>query len=310
MGEVRLRRDQDAVGSLGELIKKFPKSEFLADAHYWRGMLLKAQEKSHDAEEEFRLCLKASPRKDLAREAQFHLGHLLYSNGRHQDAAEIFHPLLSSPLRDKFSPSLLQWLAEFSLEQKNYPGALSAARALVAVRSEPGWQQIGLGLIGRTQMAQGNRAEAETSFTKCLAVEARTPLAAEAALRLGEIASGKKDHPSASKHFEQAARLASGDDLLAVRARAYMGLAQAAEAQEDFGSAVRYFMSVAVLYDDEQLVSECLYGAVKGFREIGRDEEAAAAARELTDRYPNSRWAVKIGKEQGPEAGKGAASKP
>ena len=55
--EIRLGRDENADRSLRQLLKAFPKSEFVADAHYWRGMLLREAGNLSDAEKELRAAL-------------------------------------------------------------------------------------------------------------------------------------------------------------------------------------------------------------------------------------------------------------
>ena len=296
MGEIRLERVQDALASLDGLLSKFPKTKFLGDAHFWKGALLEKLDKTQDAEAAFRQCLAVSPGKDLERAAQFSLGHILHQAGKEKEAAAIFHGLLASPLRGKFTPALVRWLAEYSIDQKNYDGAVKAAQTLVETRGEPAWQQIGWGLMGRAEFVQGRKQQAEEDFRKCLDTDATTDVAPEAALRLGEIVFEKKDYESAEKHFDKALILASGEELVNVRARAWAGLGRVSEMQEKHGNAARCFMFVAVLFDDPELVPDCLHRAAQSLRKVGREEEASRAEKELSDRYPKSKWALQPGK--------------
>ena len=91
-----------------------------------------------------------------------------------------------------------------------------------------------------------------------------------------------------------AASLAADDSLAAIRAQAYAGLGRAAKAAGDSAAAARYFMSVAVLYDDTNLVPECLGEAALAFGQAGRTDEARRTAEELQKRYPQSAWAGKV----------------
>lgn len=299
MGEIRLGREADALGSLNTLLKRFPDTRFAADAHYWTGILLHAQDKQHDAEAAFRRCLESKPRVEVQRDAQLHLGQILYETGRFQEAADLFRPLLSSPLIDKFPPSLLQWLAEYDLQQEEWDGSAEAAKTLLETQKDAVWQQTALGLLGRAELARGNKEKAEVHFKACLGGKAMTPFAAEAALRLGDLAFDRKNLEQAASYFERAASIADSESLLGVRARAYVGLAKAAEARGENGAAARYYMSVAILYDDDELVPPSLYKAAAAFRRMGRAEEAEKALQELRERYPESSWAVRPAQDAG-----------
>jgi len=295
MGETRLRRDEDALNSLRALLKKFPQSKFKAEAHYWQGMLLKEAGKLQDAEEQFRAALKSGVRKEIARKVEFHLAIVLQKAGKFDESVSFFQPLLSSPLREKFSPALLEWLCEYRLGRKDLPEAVQAARALIELNDEPGWRQIGWCLLGRGVLAQGNNDAAKTAFEKSLGAKAATRFASEAALRLGEIAAGANKFADSEGYFKQAAGLASDDAQLGVRVRAYAGLARCAKATKDLANAARYFMIVSILYDDPELVPECLYEAAEALRAQGKEKEAAKVIEELKKRYPASKWTRKTG---------------
>ena len=77
-----------------------------------------------------------------------------------------------------------------------------------------------------------------------------------------------------------------------MRARSYFGLGQAAAARDRSEEAARYFMSVAVLYDDPELTPEALYRAAEAFQKLGRAGDRDKALAELRQRYPQSSWAA------------------
>lgn len=112
-------------------------------------------------------------------------------------------------------------------------------------------------------------------------------------MRLGEYSLASNNLVLAEENFSKAASLAGDFSMLAVRANAYAGLGRTAEAKEDYDSAARYYMSVAILYHDDDLVPGCLAGAVRSFKKLGQDEEAEKAAAELNEQYPDSAEAKK-----------------
>lgn len=295
MCEIRLGRDTAALASLRVLLKRFPATSFTADARYWEGMLLMQEEQLADASEAFGAALGASPRKELARDAEFYLGVVLHESGKVDEAVERFLPLLSSPDRSKFTPQLLVWLAEHLSESERYEESIKAAGVLLELNGEPQWQQMGWGLAGRSHAAKGDKDRAREAFTKCLEAKAHTRFAGESALRLGEFALETGAVSNAAKYFTQAASLASDESLLGVRARAYAGLARTAKADGDIETATRYFMTVAILYDDAELVPVCLYEAAQAFTELEQPESAQKALDELLSRYPDSPQSRSVG---------------
>ena len=293
VAETRLKQDAAAILSFGALVKKFPQSKFTADGHYWLGMLLKEGGKLKEAEDELRLALQANPSKEIQRETQFQLALLLQKGGKPDEAAGLFQALLASPVQEKFSPRLLQWLAEFNSAKKAHAESLAAARLLVERSQEAAWQQTGWCLAGRASLALGDKVKAEESFRKALDAKANTGFTGEAAFNLAELmlAAGKFDE--ALKFHKQAAEKASDETQLGVRARAYVGLARAYKGLGDLDNALRYFLSVPILYDDPELVPECLYEAAVIFKKQGKAGESLKVLKELRDRYPDSPWAKK-----------------
>jgi len=75
---------------------------------------------------------------------------------------------------------------------------------------------------------------------------------------------------------------------LGLRAHAYAGLARNAELKGDAEGALRYYMSVGILFDDAALVPEALHKAALLLDKLGRVDEARAMRDELKARYPES----------------------
>lgn len=290
LGEIRLDRRDQSVTTLRDLLARFPSGDFAADAHFWQGVLLRETDDLQSAERELRAALEAKPRVELERECQLHLALILHARGEFEETAKLLQPLLASPLRGDLTPTLLQWLAEYEFAQEHPERSAAAAQTLIDGDTGPAGRQIGWTLLGRARSAQNQPAEAILAFEKALACDARTAFGAEAALRLAELKLDAKDDSAATTYFERAAALAVDESMAGLRARAYAGLGRTAVARGDSESAARYFMSVAVLYDDAELVPESLYEAARALQQQGRPDDAQRAVDELRQRYPNSPW--------------------
>ena len=70
------------------------------------------------------------------------------------------------------------------------------------------------------------------------------------------------------------------------------GLGRNAEDQAKWEDAARYFMSIAVLYDDPELSPEALLRAARAYKALNRAADAERTHAELKQRYPQSTWAA------------------
>ncbi len=296
MSEMRMERMSDATASFRSLLDRYPKSDYRVDALYWRGTLLAQGEQYEDAETEFRMALKAKPRRELEREIRFGLAMALYHRDQLKEAADLFGTVLDTPVRERFSPPLLRWLAEYHLQQKAYDRAAQPAQLLVDAAASDVWTQSGWVLVGRCALGRGDKRGARDAFEKANALPVSGPFAAEAALKLGELvlAADAAEAANALLYFQRAASLAGADGQLSVRAHAYAGMGEASEAVGDAEAAARYYMSVAILYDDAELVPQCLFRAATAFSSVSQTNAAKQAVAELRERYPESEWAKKV----------------
>jgi tetratricopeptide (TPR) repeat protein len=97
---------------------------------------------------------------------------------------------------------------------------------------------------------------------------------------------GKKDEALA--YLNDAATRASSQDQLSWRARAYASLARLAERNNDREGALRYYMSVSILFNDTVLVPACMKKAITILDALDRKEEAKAMRDELKSRFPET----------------------
>ena len=288
MEELRAKNVRAAAATLDERMRRFPNDARKAEVLFWRASAYRQVGEDAEAEKLFRACLAASPTKDFERESMLELGMLLQKTGRKPEAASFFQKLLDAPIAEKLGAERLAWLAEFQLEQKQPAAAIQAATRLVELKVDKGWTQTGWTLLGRVHRAKGERDPALHAFTEALATGASTAYGAESALRLGELLSEAGRFDDAEKHLTDAASRAATPDLLGLRAHAYAGLARNAERKGDSEAALRYHISVGILFDDPTLVPQSLHQAAVLLDKSGRAREAAALREELRTRYPAS----------------------
>ena len=288
MEELRAKNPRAAGATLEERIRRFPEDARKAEVFYWRGAVCRQMEDFVEAEKHFRACLAATPTKEFEREAMLELGMILQQVGRKAEAAELFQKLLDAPIAEKLGPDRLAWLAEFQLDQKQPEAAAKAANTLLGLKPDKGWMQTAWTVLGRVYRSKNERDPAMHAFAEALNTGASTAYGAEAALRLGELLTEAGKFDEAGKHLDDAATRAATPELLGLRAHAYAGLARNAELKGDAEAALRYYMSVGILFDDATLVPEALHKAATLLDKLGRGAEAQTMREELKTRYPNS----------------------
>ncbi len=291
--ELRAGRQAEAATALDELLRRFPQSPRRPEALFWRGSIWHAAGEPEEAARALRLALEAKPAREIEREAMYLLGTVLQQQGKEAEAAVLFQPLLEAPTREKFPPERLAWLAEFQQGRQRYDLAEAAARSLLEVAREPLWQQAAWVLLGRALRAKGDGDGARQAFTRALDLPVNGRFGPEAALRLGEQLLADNEVAAAEVRLRDAAVRAATPEFQGLRAHAYAALARAAEARQDPAAAVRYYLSVAILYDDPVQVPAALDRAATLLGGLGRAEESRTAARELVTRYPESAEAVR-----------------
>ncbi len=298
MEEMRRGADRDAAATLDELLRRFPAYPRIAEALFWRARHYYAAKELAAAEKTVRACLAAHPPTAVEREATYLLGLILQAEGREEEAAAVFQPLLAAPIREKFAPERLAWLAEFQFGRQAFAESEAAARSLLEQAPSPEWRQVAWTLIGRSLSARRRPEEAIKAFGEALATGARTRHGAEAALRMGELLLAAGHVDEAEVRLRDAATRAVTPELLGIRAGAYAALGRAAEQRGDLENAVRYHMSVAILFDDPVSVPQALDRAAGLLEKLGRVAESRAAAAELCERYPQSaeaaRWRARL----------------
>jgi TolA-binding protein len=293
--EIETGKDAEARATLERLLQEFPKSRWLAEAHYLRGALLEKADQLDVADFHYRAALARKPDVSLSRKIQFRRIAVMQRQGKQDEAANLIQSLLGTPARKEMPPALLDWLARFNLQKEEFAKAEEAAESLVAVAPDPEWRQVGWYLVGRGRHGAGKADAARKAYEQALAEDVSTREGLEAALYLGQVSLEEGQQGDARRFYALAAERAMGEDLGDIRAQSYLGLGKAAAGEENWEEAARYFLSVGVLFDDAELTPESLYLAAQALDRAGKAAQRDDVLRELTDRYPESSWARKSG---------------
>ena len=291
---VELKKVPAALETLDALLADRPDGAQTARAQYWRGVLLSGKSQWGAAESALRACLSAAPDAQTASLARLRLAVVLQRQDRMDEAADQVDPLLDESERVAENPALVEWVVRRRFDQGQYERGLQAATALAEHAREASWRQIGWYWAGASQLQLGDEKAATALYEKAVAEPATTREGAESQLLLAGLELKAGRHAQAEARYAAAAQAATGEDALDLRARAYFGLGEAAEAAGQPEKAARHFMSVAVLFDDPEWTPHSLYRAGQQFGQAGRKAEQASAWKELRSRYPDSSFARQV----------------
>ncbi len=143
-------------------------------------------------------------------------------------------------------------------------------------------------------MQLGQNKAATARYEKAVAVKGPDPRRRESQLLLAGLDLQAGRAAQAAERYAAAAEAAAGDDALDLRARAYFGLGEAAEALGQADKAARHFLSVAVLFDDPEWTPHSLFRAGRLYDGLGKQKERDSAWRELRARYAESSFAKQV----------------
>jgi tetratricopeptide (TPR) repeat protein len=284
---VRLEKDEEAIRLLNAWQSlDLPKAE-KADAKYWLGVVLERSGEAPAAAEALREALSLAPDADWTGRARMRLGRLFQQEGKEGEALRAFLPLVGEserPLPD----GLLIWLLEVAKGESDTRAQLRIATAMQQAERPNNLREKGAYEEAAARRELEDLPGAIKAWRRGLAFDSGTLEAVEAGLALGNALLDLKQWEEALEVFSAAAATASALERGRVQAQALTGMGKAEEGRDNWEAAARHFLSVSVLFDDPELVPFCLKAAAENFERAGQSRRAAAARRELNERYPEA----------------------
>ena len=271
------------------LLKDYPNTDVAALAHYSIANASFNDTKDYaTARDEFDAARQAAP-KEYGPKCSLMMifcGYQLKDEARLATeiaAYEATRPTTPVP------PTILRWLGSQEYEDKEYAAAeghLSEAVATPGSTPEV-WLQL-----ARARIAQGKWDGAQDATQQYLKISASDPAARSLGLLVqGDAQIGMKRYDDAQKTIDEILQLQPEGTL---NAKALLLRGKLEFTQGKYAQAAKSYMSVSVLYDDNELTPQALRAAAEAFEKAGEPGEATKAQEELKNRFPGFASADKV----------------
>lgn len=272
----QLQRGEEMVAAFGQLLGDYPKSTAAAQAHYWIGITALDQKDFAKAITELTLA-RSGDQRQFGERAGLRILLCNYYLGNAPEAAREAAALKPTLI----PPEVGRWLGQKSLDSGDHAKAERFLSPLVKEglpgASDPDIQ----GMLATALTAQGKYREAQAPAAACLKM-ARDPVSrAKALLVAAEIQRSIRNLQEALSMTEEAMLLQPEGP---VNAEARLLNGDILAAKQDYTSAAKAYMTVAVLNDDDLLARKALSKAAEAYRKAGNVTEAQKTLEELRNR--------------------------
>jgi TolA-binding protein len=268
--------------SFRQLLKEFPKSSVAAQAHFYIG-------KTALENKEFKAAIaELNSARQINKEQYYNPAtvRIISSYFALKDRAAVTKEVDAFMAAKPNAPvpaDILDWLGIQFYNEKNYSTAEKYLSALAKI-DNPQVKPDFLFYLGDAAAKLQKFDEAENAYAKYLQTANDPAGKAKVLLALGSVKIAAHKPDDAQKIAEQIMQL-QPEGRVNAEARLLLGDVQVE--RNNFDEAGKAFMGVALLYDDAAITPRALQKASNAYQRAGKTDEAAHAAKQLHDKYPN-----------------------
>ncbi len=266
-----------------QLAKDFPKSKFTNDAAYWIGWSFFEEKKYAEALPYLQKARQTNA-KDYESQAT---SRIILAHYHLKQRIALLKELDGLPTNTPLlAPEIYGWLAQQSAHEKDDASAERYFHKLLSHPNASTWQQSAKWGLAKSLTAQSKWKEAIATLEN---YQKDYPTPTEMMATKLELIRAYM----ALKEFTRSQEIA--EDILRLQpegknnAQARYLLGEMMFDQKKFSEAGKYFLSVAVLYDDAEMTPRSLAHAIEAFEAAGETNQASRLKQELKTKYPNYR---------------------
>lgn len=282
--EYILERYDAMYESLKRILVVFPETHRLRDIAYNIGRYFERKQEYAEAIKQYKKALSLPNNTQLVNDAdiQLRIGVSSYLMMQYDEARSFLLGVLHAGAVKDMPPHILLWLGEYVAAQKEYAVAIDAYAELKARGVADDMFERVLYKLALWYYEQQSWEAARAEYTELmekypdgeLFLFARLGVA-ECDLKLGHVDKAKAG-------FEEL----SVSDVPFIKARAHRGLGDMYYADNMLEEAVRSYMFVTILFDDDEIVPALLLRSARIWMTLQNDDNAHALLDELDERFP------------------------
>lgn len=283
----QLKKHIDVITTLEDFIKKFPKSTRLFDAYFLLAFNYQADEKYDLALEYYQKIVDSNVSSELRYAALKNIVNVALVNGDKFTAKELIEKIVYEFPGNDLDMDTYFWLIDRKVEESNYDDIF---KILGQSESHAGYKDDVLRVNYYKGVAFKGKGEIENAlkyFDIVVSLNQVSPYTAASLIEKGICLKILKKYDEAITIFEKAALEYPNDNTTTLMARFELGNLYRLMNKND--EAAKFFMLVAVLYDDLVYVPDSLFNAGEIFEIIGKKADALTAYREIIKLYPDSK---------------------
>ncbi len=263
-----------------KLTKEYPKTTFSDDASYWTGW-------SYFEEKKYTECLPHLQQARKANSSEYSsesTSRIILANYHLKQRPALLKEINSLPANDPpLAPEIYDWVAQQSAKEKDHASSEKYFRKLADHPQASEWRQPARWGLAASLAAQSKWKQAiEVWETYQKEYPAPSEIIATK-LELSRAYAALKEFVRAQKMAEEILQL-QPEGKTNAEARLILGDIMAA--QKKHADAAKYYLSVAILYDDPEITPHSLSRAIQSFEAAGDTHQVARLKEELKTKYP------------------------
>ncbi len=263
-----------------QLEKDYPKTSYAADGAYWTGWSLFEEKKYSESVPSLVKSRKMDP-KSFGPQAT---SRIILAHFKLKQLVPLIQEVDQLPAdAPSLAPEIYDWMARESAKVGNPSSAERFFRKLLSLPNTPEWQQPSRWGLGTTLATQQKWQEAAAVFESYQKDYTQPADQVAAKLQLIPIYRAQKQSVRAQELCEEVMELQPEGKN---NADARYQLGEILSDQQKFADAGKYFLSVAVLYNDPEMTPRSLWKASHAFESAGQTNEVQRLQLELKTKYP------------------------
>lgn len=272
-------------------VKDFAQHTRLNEVYFRLGYNWQRLEKFNNALEAYDHVVRQEKQEALFYGAQKNKAAIYITLGQPQKAAVLFKQIADEFDQNDLDMDTYLWLARWFLEQENFDDVLRILDKAEKRYAQEGPQQQTVAYFrAQAYQAQDKFSQAIAQYDMVLLGvlegEYRGPALISKGICLREL----KEYDEARFLLEGALKEAQDDVTLSMRARYELGVL--AGAREDWEGAQKWYMLVAVLYQDQVYCPLALFKSGEIFERLGKKDAARKVYQEIVEEYAQSAQAA------------------